>query len=54
MKPRPRPRHIIAILVFLAVAGSYGVMAFHETRLTDRQVLLATSALKDHDPSLFA
>ncbi len=54
MKPRPRPRHIIAILIFLAVAGSYGVMAFHEARLTDRQVLLATSAMKDHDPSLLA
>lgn len=54
MKPRPRARHFIAILIFLAVAGSYGVMAFHETRLTDRQVLVATSALKDHDPSLFA
>ncbi|NLF31284.1 MAG: hypothetical protein GX591_10410 [Planctomycetes bacterium] len=46
MRPPPRPRHLVAVLVFAGVAAIGGLLAFGETRLDDRQVAMATGAVR--------
>ncbi|MBC8372663.1 MAG: hypothetical protein H8E53_03640, partial [Planctomycetes bacterium] len=53
MKPSHKPRHFIAVIILSIVAGGYGYLAIHDTRLDASQVRLATVAMKDHNPSLY-
>jgi hypothetical protein len=54
MRPVPRPQHLISAMIFIAVAILYGYQATYDTRLSESQVYMGASLLKNHDPSLFA
>jgi len=54
MRPIPQSRHLWAILIFVAVSVACGRLAMLDDRLSDPQTHLATSALKRHQPDLFA
>lgn len=53
MRPVPKPQHLLAALLFVAVAVLYGYQATSDARLSDSQAYLSASSLKYHDPSLF-
>jgi hypothetical protein len=50
MRPIPRQRHFIAILLFALLATCAGSLAWTETDLSDAQVHLATAAAKRAQP----
>ncbi|MBI5725773.1 MAG: hypothetical protein HZA50_17570 [Planctomycetes bacterium] len=52
MRPFPQPRHLIAVLLFAAVAGISGYFARNDDRMSPEQTGIATAALKRHDPQL--
>ena len=54
MRPVPRSRHLVALAIFVAVAGLYGYLASVDYRMDDEQFHLATSALKRQHPDLLA
>ena len=53
MRPVPRSRHVLALVIFSAVAAGYGYLASVDTRLSPTQFHLGTAALKRHAPDLF-
>jgi len=53
MRPVPKARHLIALIVFAAVSAVGGLLATGETRLTDRQVGMATGAVRYVHDDLF-
>ncbi|HHH75853.1 MAG TPA: hypothetical protein ENL03_02365, partial [Phycisphaerae bacterium] len=53
MKPKPRPRHLLAVIILAGVASSYGYLAVMDDRLSTSQVHVATAALKNEDKGLF-
>ena len=54
MRPIPKHRHLVAVMIFAAVAAGQGYMASLDDRLSDSQVNIASAAGKRHDPSSFA
>lgn len=54
MRPKPRPRHLVAVAILAATAALYGLLAWQEHRLSDPQVHTVTVALKEHRPDLYA
>ena len=54
MKPLHKPRHLAAVIILTAAAGSYGYLAMHDTRFDASQIRLATVAMKVHSPSLYS
>jgi hypothetical protein len=54
MRPIPRSRHLVAVVLLAAVAAATGYLAAADFRLGDGQVHAACTALKRHDRSLFA
>jgi len=53
MRPVPRPRHVLAVLILIGVAAAYASIAVVDPRLSHTQVDIATAALKDHRPDLY-
>ncbi|MGB2820801.1 MAG: hypothetical protein WBF17_07465 [Phycisphaerae bacterium] len=53
MRPVPRSRHLLAVMIFAAVAAASGYFASIEDRLSGAQVDIATAAVKRHDPGAF-
>ena len=53
MKPVARPRHLLAVLIFVAVSGVYANLAMVDGRLSKSQVNIATAAVKRYQPRLF-
>ncbi len=53
MRPVPRARHPLAFVILLAVALAVGAVALHDAHISDRQVQLATAALKRAQPDLY-
>jgi len=53
MRPVPQTRHLLAVMIFAAVAAMEGYFASIDDRLSDAQVNIATAAVKRHDPGLF-
>ncbi|HOD82222.1 MAG: hypothetical protein BWX88_00108 [Planctomycetes bacterium ADurb.Bin126] len=54
MRPKPRPRHLIAIAILAGTAALYALLAWQECRLSDAQVHATTVALKEHRHDLYA
>ncbi len=54
MRPAPRSRHLLAVLVFAAVAAASGYVAAIDTRLSESQMNIASVAAKRHDKDLFS
>lgn len=54
MRPVPHPRHVFALIIFAAVATAAGTLAALDENLSDAQVGIATAAVKEHDPELYA
>jgi len=54
MKPTPTARHLLAFVLFAITALGCGYQAFYDDQITAEQVRIATSAVKDGDPGLFA
>ncbi len=52
MRPVPRSRHLVALAVFVAVAGLYAYLASADYRMDDEQYHLATAALRREKPEL--
>ena len=53
MRPVPRSRHLLAVMVFAAVAAASAYLASMDHRLSSAQVNIATAAVKRHDPAAF-
>ncbi len=53
MRPVHKPRHLVAALIFAAVAAACGYQSFLEERLSDEQVGIAAATLKRHDGGLY-
>lgn len=53
MRPVPKTQHLLAAMIFAAVAAVYAYLAMHDSRLSDSQIYIGTAALKHHDPSLY-
>ncbi len=53
MRPRPRRRHYLALLIFAAVALFGVYFAMLDDRLSDEQVHIATASARRHDPELY-
>ncbi len=53
MRPVHKPRHLVAVLIFAAVATACGYQATLEDRLSDDQVGIASAAVKRHDERLY-
>ncbi|MCK5114726.1 MAG: hypothetical protein KAR11_08200 [Phycisphaerae bacterium] len=51
MRPTPSSKHILAVIVFLAVAAISTYVGWLDTSLSDEQVNLATAAAKRHNPN---
>ena len=54
MRPIPRSRHLLAVMLLAAYAAGSGFLAMRDDRLSDLQVRLAATALKRHQPALYA
>jgi hypothetical protein len=52
MRPVPSSKHILAVVIFAAVAATSGYLAWTGGRLCDEQLSFAAAAAKRHDPSL--
>ena len=50
MRPVPKPRHPLAVLLLAAVAAFYGYQAAFDDRLSDTQVNIACAAIKRQRP----
>ncbi|MFW6146396.1 MAG: hypothetical protein ACOC7R_03585 [Planctomycetota bacterium] len=46
MRPVPKPRHLVAVLILAGVAAVAALLAWFEPRLDDRQVAMATGAVR--------
>ena len=53
MRPVPRSRHLVAVLIFAGVGAATGYLASVDDRLSDSQVNIASAALKRHRPETF-
>jgi hypothetical protein len=53
MRPVPRSRHLVAVIIFAAAASGSGLMALYDENLSDTQIEMATGAIKRHQPELF-
>lgn len=53
MKPRPRPRHLVAIILLAAVAAISGSLAAIDNRVSPSQIDLATAALRSEYHQLY-
>jgi hypothetical protein len=53
MRPVPRPKHRLAVLIFAAVATAGGYLAVHDARMSPGQVHIATAAVKRANPTLY-
>ncbi len=53
MKPVPKPRHTLAVMIMAMVAIGYGWLAMYDDSMSDEQFRDATVALKEHDPTLY-
>jgi hypothetical protein len=53
MRPVPRSRHLLAVVIFAAVAAASAYFASVEERLSSAQVNIAAAAVKRHDPEAF-
>ncbi len=53
MRPIPQTKHLVAVLVFLAVAVFYDRLAAIDHTLSDSQIFLTTVSLKSIDGRLF-
>ena len=54
MRPVPQSRHPLAVLILIGVSAAGGCLAFRDDRLSKWQMSVATSALKERQPELFA
>ena len=54
MRPKPRPRHLVAVAILAGTAALYALLAWQEQRLSDPQVHATTVALKEHRGDLYA
>lgn len=54
MRPIPRSRHILAVVIFAAVAAAAGYTAMHDEYMGPSQHYIGAMALKSHDSSLYA
>jgi len=53
MRPVPRPKHHLAVILFAGVAATSGYLASIEEDLGSAQVNIAAAAIKRHDPRAF-
>lgn len=53
MRPIPRSRHLLAVMILAAVAAGSGYLAMHDSRLSDAQIHVASAAVKSHRPDLY-
>ena len=53
MKPRPRPRHLAAVVILATVAAIFGSMAAVDSRVSEGQVHIATAALRSEYHDLY-
>ena len=53
MRPVPRSRHFVAVLIFAAVSVAFGCAAFFDNHLSESQMNIASSAMKRHRPGLY-
>ncbi len=54
MRPIPRTRHLLAVLIFAGASAAAGYMATIDDRLSKTQIGIASVAVKRHEPELFA
>jgi len=53
MRPIPRARHLVALLIFAGASAAAGYFAMLDDRLSSMQINIATVAAKRHNPELF-
>jgi len=53
MRPVPRSRHLLAVMVFAAIAATSAYLASMDNRLSSAQISIATAAVKRHNPDAF-
>ncbi len=54
MRPSPKPRHLVAVAIFLVIGSLAYLAALSEDRMTDEQVNRSVNALRAADPGLYA
>jgi hypothetical protein len=54
MRPVPAKKHVLSLVIFVAISILCGYLAFEDHRFTDEQYALAAAAAVRHDPSLLA
>ncbi len=54
MRPIPRKRHLLAVLILAGVSSAGGYLAMLDDRPSKTQINIATVAIKRHQPNLFA
>ena len=54
MRPIPRTRHLLVLLIFAAASAAAGYFALLDDRMSDTQVNIAAAAVKRHQTDLFA
>lgn len=54
MRPIPRTRHLLAVLIFAGASVAAGYMAMLDDRLSKTQIGIASVAAKRYEPELFA
>lgn len=52
MRPVPSTKHVLSVVIFLAVSTGSGYLAWKDHRLSEEQVSFATAAVKRHQPDL--
>lgn len=53
MRPIPESRHLVAVIIFAAVAAAAGYFASLDDEVSDSQLNIASAAVKRHDPGSF-
>ena len=53
MRPSPNPRHLVAVLILIGVAGAYAYLGLLDSSFSDEQIASATAVRKLHDGSAF-
>ncbi len=53
MRPVPRSRHLLAVLIFTAVAAGFAYVAMIDDNLSESQINIASAAARRHDKDLF-
>ena len=52
MRPVPSSKHILSVVIFLAVAAVSAYLAWEDDRLSPEQISLAAAAAKRNQPDL--